>query len=729
LKYFSFSIRDIVHFTSKAFMKLGFALRPLPMLLVAAGFGAALVACGGNTGDVASNKGQVIGSYYENAQVCVESATTKLTCAAGAPTARTAADGTFSMTATVTGPILAIIGTDAIRHEALGDAGTKVTQTMLFRAAAGHSNFVSAISTELAAIMDGNGGDYAAATTKLAAKLGVAEASLTADFNQSGADQAKLKAESNSVLPVLAAAATQSNPADILNTMNAGLALNNIKNIVVIYAENRGFDNLYGLFPGADGVPGVNPTSKSAYVAQKDFDGSTLPVLPPVWGGMTAAGQTPVITQAQTVNLPNKPFQIDDTKSALYLSQAVVTRDLVHRFYNNQMQINGGKNDKFAAYSDAGALTMGYYDGSKMKLWDIAKQYALADNLFIGAFGGSFLTHQYLICACAPQYPNANTSVAAGSISKIDVDANGNFVRLTPAATATSTVLNGAATYANDSTLTPKDASGMFYAVNTMQPAYQPSSNAPAASDGTRLYADTSKATTLPPQTQKNIGDLLSAQNIDWAWYAGAWKDSTALTTAAARPTALPSPPNFQFHHQPFNFFAEMDPVKNAAFRAAHLKDYDTQFLSDVAAGTLPPVAFYKPQGNLNQHAGYASVADGDAHIADVISKLKASPQWKNMLVIVTYDENGGFYDHVAPPKGDRWGPGTRVPAILVSPYVKKGTVDHTQYDSASVLRAITRRFSLPVLDGITTRDKALVANGGKAMGDFSASLALVPQE
>lgn len=69
------------------------------------------------------------------------------------------------------------------------------------------------------------------------------------------------------------------------------------------------------------------------------------------------------------------------------------------------------------------------------------------------------------------------------------------------------------------------------------------------------------------------------------------------------------------------------------------------------------------------------------------------------------------------------------MPAILVSPYVKKGLVDHTQYDSASILRAITHpHFALPVLDGLSTRDKALVANGGKPMGDFSAALALVPQ-
>lgn len=116
-------------------------------------------------------------------------------------------------------------------------------------------------------------------------------------------------------------------------------------------------------------------------------------------------------------------------------------------------------------------------------------------------------------------------------------------------------------------------------------------------------------------------------------------------------------------------------------------------------------------------------MADGDAHIASVIAKLQQSPQWKNMLVVVTYDENGGFYDHAAVPKGDRWGPGTRIPAMLISPFAKKGYVDHTQYDTASILRFLTRRFGLQPLPGVTARDVALVRNGGKPMGDFTSAL------
>ena len=93
------------------------------------------------------------------------------------------------------------------------------------------------------------------------------------------------------------------------------------------------------------------------------------------------------------------------------------------------------------------------------------------------------------------------------------------------------------------------------------------------------------------------------------------------------------------------------------------------------------------------------------------------------MVVVVTVDENGGWWDHVAPPQGDRWGPGSRVPALVVSPFARKGTVDHTVYDTASILRLITRVFQLETLDGLKQRDDAMIARGQKPMGDLSNAL------
>lgn len=506
-----------------------------------------------------------------------------------------------------------------------------------------------------------------------------------------------------------------------------------IQDVVVIYAENRGFDNLYGLYPGADGIPGVNPTASGKYIAQTDRDAANtvLAKLPKVWGGVTAAGQTVQVPEGSTAGQDNKPFQIDADAgfeaTGVKVGQDVITRDLYHRFFENQMQINGGKNDKFAAYADSGGLTMGYYDGSKMSLWNLAKQYVLADNFFMGAFGGSFLNHQYLVCACAPEYANADadTSPAKASISALNTDSNGNLLPvLTQTSASPASAIDGPPKFVNSNNLTPRNyaGDGKIYAINTMQPPYQPSSNAPAAGANANL-ADPGKANTLPPQTQLTIADELDKKNVSWAWYAGGW--NTTLNSALSdRKFGTPTP-NFQFHHQPFNYYAKLDPTSTAtnAYRTAHLKDFDSQFLADAAAGTLPAVAFYKPQGNLNQHAGYANVKDGDDHIASVIARLQKSPQWQHMLIVVTYDENGGFWDHKQVPKGDVWGPGTRVPALIISPYAKAGSVDHTQYDTASILRFITRRWSLDKLPGLTQRDAALTKNGAAPMGDLTGAL------
>jgi phospholipase C len=480
--------------------------------------------------------------------------------------------------------------------------------------------------------------------------------------------------------------------------------LEKIQTIVVIYAENRSFDNLYGSFPGANGLADVAPEA----ARQLDRDGSVLKELPPIWKGLTAAGVAATASRAKTEHLPNGVFAIDDP-AGLNTPLSAPTTDLWHRFYQNQMQIDGGRNDLFVAYGDSGALVMGHYDGSKLPLWAVAQKYALADNFFMAAFGGSFVNHFFLACACAPRYQNADQSPAKGLIAAVEAD--GVSLKLAP--DSPKSALEGVPRFVNDGNITPD-----FYAVNTMQPPYQPSGNRPA-SGGDPAYADPAAPTTLPPQRATTIGDLLSGKGVTWAWYAGAWE--AALERAAIAPA-----PNFQFHHQPFNYFVAYAP--GSATRAEHLRDGGidgASFIAAIDAGALPQVAFYKPQGNLNEHPGYAEVLSGDAHIAEIVRHLEQSPQWPHMFVLITYDENGGFWDHVAPPKADRWGPGNRVPALIVSPYAKKGFVDHALLDTTSALRLITRRFGLPLLDGLRARDEAMAAAGGRKLGDLTSALDL----
>lgn len=446
--------------------------------------------------------------------------------------------------------------------------------------------------------------------------------------------------------------------------------LRKIDHIVVIYGENRSFDNLYGLFPGANGIA----QAPSARSLQTDHDGSVLPHLPPVWNA------TPGVYPKQ---LPNRPFRIDAPPINQPLSQA--TPDLVHKFYQSQEQINGGKMDRFAAMSDAGGLVMGYYDGSPLPLWKYTTEYVLADNFFQAAFGGSFLNHMWLACACTPRYLDAPPKL------KANLDGNGRLLRQedSPASALTGAVK------LRDGPVTPDG-----YAVNTMFPPYQPSKIAPAV-DGDARFADPAHHP-LPPQTEDTLGDLLSAKGVSWAWYAGSWNaalaDGTQPATAKRRVIYSGGTPNFQAHHQPYNYFVKYAP--GTAARAQHLRD-EEDLLKAIDQGNLPQVVFYKPQGNLNQHPGYTDALSGDRHMARVVDRIRAGPQWGKTLIIVTYDENGGFWDHVSPPNGDRWGPGPRVPAILISPHVKSHFVDSTYYDTTSVLKLITRRFSLPVLPGI----------------------------
>ncbi len=504
------------------------------------------------------------------------------------------------------------------------------------------------------------------------------------------------------------------------STLDALLA-RHIQHVVVIYAENRSFNNLFANFPGVEKP--LSALTPEDY-RQRDRDGKLLEQLPPIWGGLVPKAQVVehrryLIAEADIHGLPNAPFALR-TPEGDPLPHGLVTHDLWHQFYQNQLQINGGKNDGFVAWGNTGAQVMGYYADSayNLRLWQLARRYTLCDNFFMGAFGGSFLNHQYLVAAQPPFYPQADQSPASYQIAVLDGN-EPSGIRLKLAEDSPASAMHGRPKFASRDALTPD-----FWAVNTMGPAYAPAfSSDPAHPE----RADPNSPNTLVPQSHATIGDRLSAKGIDWAWYAGGWQAALDGHGDGSE-TEFPPTPNFQAHHQPLNYFAQFAPGTEA--RRRHLRDAGTgesarsnRFLADVEAGKLPPVSFYKPQGDLNMHAGYSDVAAGDRHIARVVDALQRSPQWPDMLVLITFDENGGWWDHVAPPKGDRWGPGSRIPALVVSPFAKRGHVDHSIYDTGSIARFLTRRFGLEKLPGLAMREQAMREAGGPAPGDLTAAL------
>ncbi|WP_342361108.1 alkaline phosphatase family protein [Terrarubrum flagellatum] len=446
--------------------------------------------------------------------------------------------------------------------------------------------------------------------------------------------------------------------------------LDRISHIVVVFLENRSFDNMFGAFPSADGVENAIKAGKHQ---QRDLSGKLYEELPPPIGAgaFDVSDNSSAIRSLPWPKLPNAPFAIDKTFPSVGTSAN--TRDLVHRFYTNRAQINSGANDRFVAYSDAGGLAMGYYSKEAMEnsaLWKLARENTLLDHFFMGALGGSFLNHIYLACACGPVWTGAPDK------ERSKIDANG-----APLAGSRPGVFEDNRVVAT--------ADGDI-AINTIQSVY---------------LNNGKQSALLPPQTQPTIGDRLSDKNVDWAWYSEGLDLASRNDRSEKESNFLEGSIRFQWHHQAFSYFKRFDPATEAgrAQREHHLRDA-ARLDDDIAAGKLPPVVFYKPSGPLNQHPGYANLDKGDARVAEIAAKLAASPIKDSYVMIITYDENGGFWDHVAPPAGagdtaDFLGPGSRVPALVISPFARKG-VDSTPYDTGSVLKLITERFRLEPLPG-----------------------------
>jgi len=126
----------------------------------------------------------------------------------------------------------------------------------------------------------------------------------------------------------------------------------------------------------------------------------------------------------------------------------------------------------------------------------------------------------------------------------------------------------------------------------------------------------------------------------------------------------------------------------------------ENDYYSDLQAGTLPQVSFIITEGTVSEHAPQ-SVAAGQKQMAKVINSLIQSSAWTSSAFFLTYDEGGGFFDHVAPPQLDAFGLGVRVPMLVVSPFAKRGYVSGQLYEHSSVLKFLERRFGLPTLASV----------------------------
>ena len=538
--------------------------------------------------------------------------------------------------------------------------------------------------------------------------------------------------------------------------------LGKINHIVVIYQENRSFDSLYGGWEGVNGLANA-PSSKTLQVSQAGAPYScllqndvnlTTPRLSKVCSGTKANGTS------FDSHFTNAPFHIDDfikpsdstcPAPGVFAPVGVLngsgqpggcTRDIVHRYYQEQYQLNGGQQNRYVTGSDAAGLAIGVLDTRSLPIYDYLHKedhpaYAIADNFFQGAFGGSFLNHQWLVAAGTPVWRGADGSAAVNDGSASDlhsvVDANGMPNNYDLYASPLGS--NASATGPKDGALTasctppfprPTTPAGVVcgdYAVNTIQPFNQP------------YQPGTGIVRRLPALTAPNIGDRLSASGVSWAWYSGGWDNAAGNTasqwyTNGSGPTCAdphhysilveatyPNCPDqlFMFHHQPLNYFASYAPGTTA--RAQHLRD-EGEFMQLATSSTnrqcnLRSVSFVKPIGEQNEHPGYTSENPGSEHLVQLLKAIEGSACKRDTMVVVTYDEFGGQWDHVTPPgqggvagPHDVWGPGTRIPALIIAPRLPgEFVVDSAQHDTTSILATIELRFGLTPLG---TRDAAV---------------------
>jgi acid phosphatase len=319
---------------------------------------------------------------------------------------------------------------------------------------------------------------------------------------------------------LIAASHAQSSPAPFPAELSQ-----KIQYVIVLYPENRSFDAVYGLFPGANGLA----QAQLAQITQTDATGNPLPFLPQAKNG-TADNRFPPGVVADRFGHPISEL-LAPAPNGSYLANSIfdinrfvgpegVTGDMIHRFYTEQYQINrtgdpknagGAPMSKYAAWDDNPGLLMGYFDAQNFGEGLLAKKFVLCDNAFHSVFGGSFLNHQFLIAARSPVWPakpaapGAAPSAAGGTV----FDSNGSPAvvngSLSDGAITNDPRLPGFARSNSAATLNPGD----YWAVNTLHPLFGPAT-----------AAVTSR---LPLQTYDTIGDRLTADGISWAWFSGGW--------------------------------------------------------------------------------------------------------------------------------------------------------------------------------------------------------------
>ena len=457
--------------------------------------------------------------------------------------------------------------------------------------------------------------------------------------------------------------------------------------LVVIFMENTSFDASFGTYPNA-----LNPPGSPAFAAK------------PGTGSVNGLTETLLLFNPNTSN----PFRIGRLDS--------YTCDQNHKYTEELNARNGGLMNQFVQFGAEGPGTppqfchqnadndwdtdMGYFDGNTVTaLWNYAQRFAMSDNNFATMAGESARGAQNLVrgdatgALCVP----ATKGSKAGNIFVP------NMGVLPPC--------NG-----------PVDS-------NAQPPPSDPNGLTGVLGDDLDPYYDIcSKSEETTAFTGRNIGNLLNDAGITWGWFQGGFEDCSrtsnvdvwlAAKAQAGEPVAPPTPlTDYVPHYNPFQYFQStsnpmhLPPDSVATIghtdKANHL--YGLRWFFEAAeSGNLPTVSYLKPIATQTGHPGHSDPLDQQFFLVETLNRLQQLKEWKQMAVIVAWDDSDGWYDHVMGPvintsntmnddglcgaetqgAGTRCGYGPRLPLLVISPYAKGNYVSHQLTDQTSILRFI----------------------------------------
>lgn len=433
-----------------------------------------------------------------------------------------------------------------------------------------------------------------------------------------------------------------------------------IKHLVIIFPENASFDHLFGTYPNA-----LNEKGETAFKAKHHtptVNGLSLPLF------------------KHNTNLV-APYRLGPTE--------VATNEPAHHYTQLQEDAHGGLLDQFVQINNGDTTPMAYFDGNTVTaLWNYAQRFAMNDNCFSTTMTPSTPGHINLVSGQTHGAIPANLTLGTGEVVVVD------------------------------GTL-----------IGDPDPTFDRCSVGPTVE-----------------LTGKNIGNLLNKKKVTWGWFQGGFRDCTK-THIGSKGVPIP---DYSPHHNPFQYYrstSNPDHLPPSSIDKIGYEDqanhqYDLKdFWLAAKAGNLPSVSFLKPAEYQDGHPKYSDQLSLQTFLVKTINRLQRLPEWKEMAIVILWDDSGGWYDHVMPPiiqqshipqdallgPGDAGNPppgsyqgrlayGMRVPFLLISPFAKRNSIDHTIIDQTSVLRFIERNWSVGSI-GNQSFDK--VANSLQNMFDF----------